>query len=391
MLWDRRIMVILTDLTLQKTMEQQIQAERDVLSMVVHVVTHADDFFAAVKQYNSFCQEGIGQKLKEEQTTTDICSALFRTVHTFKGTFGQLRMKHLMAKLHEMEDWLGKFCAHKAGASDQALQATLAAFPPATLQEWLQEDMTILKEILGESFFEQENRLVIESERLLELEAKVQELLPPEECRFLLPELRKLRYKPFKELLQSYPEYTVGLAERNGKVIKPFVIEGGENLVDPIIYQEFIKSLGHVFRNAVVHGLESLEERIVQGKDEIGHMRCWIHHDAEGIRLHIRDDGRGMDSEQISSIALQRKICTTVELAGMDEQKKLQLVFAEGFSGAPKVTELAGRGVGLSAVLAELKQLHGTVQIHSAIGQGTEFVFFLPHRKASDVEGFTIR
>jgi nitrogen-specific signal transduction histidine kinase len=39
------------------------------------------------------------------------------------------------------------------------------------------------------------------------------------------------------------------------------------------------------------------------------------------------------------------------------------------------VSENSGRGVGLSAVLAAVNEVHGKVEIHSELGVGTRFVF----------------
>ncbi|CQR74700.1 hypothetical protein SOV_28140 [Sporomusa ovata DSM 2662] len=101
-----KIMLILTDRTLQKEMENQVKDEKDTLAMIVHVVTHSEDFFATVNHYKEFCREGLPSLLQEKKSAKDAMTLVFRIVHTFKGTFGQLRMKHIMAKLHELEGWL---------------------------------------------------------------------------------------------------------------------------------------------------------------------------------------------------------------------------------------------------------------------------------------------
>lgn len=389
---ERKIMLILTDLTRQKAMENEVQAERDILAMVVHVVTHSSDFFAAVSQYTNFCQEGMPGLLAEEKTAGDLLAALFRLVHTFKGTFGQLHMGHVMAKLHEMEGMLEAIRANEiADLNTVRLAERLSCYTVEEMCSWLDEDLNILKEKLGEGFFQQENMLVVDNERLREIEEKVQRMLSKAECSLLLPDLRRLRYKPMKELLQSYPEYVVGLAERNEKGVYPFEIEAGDTLVDPWQYNDFIKSLGHVFRNAIVHGLESFEERVENGKEEMGRITCAAFESETGITLVITDDGRGMTAEHIRDIALKKGICTAAAMDTMQEQEIIQLIFADGFSGADTVNELSGRGVGLSAVRAELEKLGGMVTVNTFLGKGTEFRFFLPFTQAEACEPYSIR
>jgi len=388
----RKIMLILTDRTLQRVMENRVQTERDILAMIVHVVTHATDFFAAVSQYMSFCQEGLAALLHEKKTAGETLATIFRTVHTFKGVFGQLRMGGAQARLHDMEGHLDTIRSNEiTSLESQHLIERLSAYTPEVMLDWLHADLEILKDKLGEAFFQQENRLVVDSEQLLEIEAKVQRVLSPGECSLLLPDLRRLRYKPFKELLQSYPEYVVSLAERNEKAVYSFEIEGGEFPVDPLHYYDFVKSLGHVFRNAIVHGLESFEERVENGKDELGKITCRAVEEHEGITLVIADDGRGMDATHIRDIALKKGICSLESVASMPEEDIIRLIFADGFSGAKAVDEFAGRGVGLSAVQAELEKLGGSVRINTVLGKGTQFLFFLPFTPAKENEPYSLR
>jgi len=388
----RKIMLILTDQTLQKAMEDRVQAERDILAMIVHVVTHSSDFFAEVSRYTSFCQEDMPSLLHEKKAAGDILATLFRVVHTFKGTFGQLRMSNVVVKLHEMEGMLDTIRSNEiAELEGQQLAEKLSVFTPKAMLGWLDDDLQILKDKLGDDFFQRESMLVVDNKRLLEIEEKVQRMLSLGECNLLLPDLRRLRYKPIKELLQSYPEYVVALAERNEKAIYSFEIEGGEKLVDPLQYYDFIKSLGHVFRNSIMHGLESFAERIENGKDEIGKITCVVLEDQAGITLLISDDGRGMDVAHIRDIALEKRICTPEAARNMSEEEVIQLIFADGFSGAKNVDELAGRGVGLSAVRAELEKIGGSVRIGTTFGKGTQFHFFLPFTQIEDPKPYSIR
>ncbi len=388
----RKIMLILTDQTLQRAMEDQVQSERDILAMIVYVVTHSADFFTTMGQYTSFCQEGMQNLLHEKKTAGEMLATLFRTVHTFKGAFGQLRMRNTMAKLHDMEGTLDILRSNRLdGAANEPLAEKLSALTPEVMLDWLNADLDILKDKLGEVFFQRGNMLVVDNNRLLEIEEKVLRMLSPGECSLLLPDLRRLRYKPIKELLQSYPEYVVTLAEQNEKAVYSFEIVGGETLVDPLQYYDFIKSLGHIFRNSIVHGLESYEERVENGKDERGSITCTVLEDPAGVTLVISDDGRGMDPARIRDIALEKGICTMEEVQNLQQEEIIQLIFADGFSGAQAVDTFAGRGVGLSAVRAELEKLNGSVCVNTALGKGTQFQFSLPFSQAEENEPYSIR
>ncbi|MDR3566352.1 MAG: ATP-binding protein [Negativicutes bacterium] len=381
------IMLILTDRTLQRAMEQRIQEEQSILAMVVRVVTHSHDFSTAIRQYSVFCKEGLAQMLQEGGRCGERLEVVFRTVHTFKGTFGQLGMRHTVAELHNMETVLAEI--RDSGADElenDGVDERLSQYTPQKMLDWLETDMAILKDILGESFFYQEETLVVESARLLEIEEKIQRILTPGECRLLIPEIRRLRFKPFKELLESYPEYVLNLAEKYERLVNPFEIEGGETFVDPLKYYDFSKSLGHVFRNALVHGLEAPDERLENGKEESGNISCTIREEADGLTLIIKDDGRGIDASRIREIAVSKGIAERQSLLALSDEEAIMLIFADGFSGAEDVSELAGRGVGLSAVREELGKVGGSVQVRTTSGHGTEFRFFLPLYNLEDNE-----
>jgi len=386
------IMMILTDLTLQKTMEDNVQKEHDILAMIVYVVTHSTDFFAAVSQYTEFCQEGMPSLLNEKKAANDILAAIFRMVHTFKGTFGQLHMGNIMGKLHDMESLLAKIRSKELMQLDsKELKEKLNDFTSYVMINWLDADLNLLKEKLGDEFFQQENMLIVDNQRLLEIEEKVKKILPYDERNVLLPDLHRLRYQSIKKLLQSYPEYVTSLAERNEKAIHSFAIEGSDILVDPLRYNDFIKSLGHVFRNSITHGLEPFEERAEKGKDEIGKITCAVKENSLGMTIVISDDGTGMNPDHIREAAVKKGICSAEDAHRMDDTASIMLIFADGFSESKDITELAGRGVGLSAVRAEVEKLNGSVQVNTLWGKGTQFEFFLPFTQIEEHQSYSIR
>lgn len=355
-----------------------MQEEQNILSMVVRVVTHSRDFSAVLRQYTAFCHEGMTGMLNEANPTDARLEEVFRTVHTFKGTFGQLGMGKTAAELHNMETVLADIRDNSDRLENGVLAQRLELYTPEMMLDWLGKDMAVLQEILGESFFYQEETLIIENARLLEIEEKIQRILTPGECRLLIPELRRLRYKPFKELLEIYPEYVMNLAEKYDRLVNPFEIAGDETPVDPLRYYNFSKSLGHVFRNALVHGLEAPDERLEAGKEESGNITCTVLEEVAGLTLIIKDDGRGIDASRIRDIAVSKGIIARQSSLAMTAEETILLIFADGFSGAEAVSELAGRGVGLAAVRDELNKVAGSVEVHTTSGHGTEFRFFLP-------------
>ena len=385
----KEIMLILTDITERRAMEKRIQEEKNILSMVVQTVTHYQDFVKAVREYQVFAREELPAILKTGRPAAEKLSMIFRSVHTWKGIFGQLGLERLAANLHYLESELVKL----RNDSDQGvrladLNCFFARHSPQELSGWLNAEMELLTGILGDNFFFQEETVVVESIKLRQLEEKVQKLLPPAQARPLVADLRRLRYKPFKDLLGMYPDYIVNMAANQEKELKPFSITGGECLVDPSQYHEFAKSLIHVFRNAVAHGLETPDERLAANKEPSGRISCVIKEHDHHIVLEIEDDGRGIDGGYIREIAAAKGIYSS-EMPALSNQEALQLIFADGFSSATSTSELAGRGVGLFAVQAEVERLGGDIEVNSRPGFGTTFRFILPRFK--ELRRFDIR
>jgi chemosensory pili system protein ChpA (sensor histidine kinase/response regulator) len=92
--------------------------------------------------------------------------------------------------------------------------------------------------------------------------------------------------------------------------------------------------------------------------------------------IRVDDDGGGLDLAAIRRRAVQRGLL--VEGAPISDDELAQLVLESGFSTVEQVTQIAGRGVGLDVVNAEIKQLSGSFNLESLAGQGTSFTVRLP-------------
>ena len=131
-------------------------------------------------------------------------------------------------------------------------------------------------------------------------------------------------------------------------------------------------SLVHVVRNAVDHGIESSEERIAQGKPAAGSLELSARHEGGRAVIEIRDDGRGVQWPRVAARA------EAMGLPNSTRQDLVEALFTDGLSTRDRVTELSGRGVGLSAVWFSVQRLGGTVRVESEPGCGTTVRLDLP-------------
>jgi two-component system chemotaxis sensor kinase CheA len=195
----------------------------------------------------------------------------------------------------------------------------------------------------------------------------------------LLDEISKLRKVTLKDVLRGFDGVVQQAAERMEKEVAPIIIKGGSDIwIDPQIYQAFLRSLVHVFRNTVAHGIESPEARWEVDKDEIGKITCYVAVVGDSIKLTIADDGAGINLDAVREKVITSGIYTADDVAKLSDDEVAKLIFMDNVSTQKEVTELAGRGVGLAAVLNETKNMGGDIVVKTVSGQGTQFIFTLP-------------
>ena len=195
-----------------------------------------------------------------------------------------------------------------------------------------------------------------------------------------------LRMVPIGEVFQRFPRVVRDVCKELGKRIE-LKVSGADTELDKSMVEKLTDPLLHIVRNAMDHGIESIEERLAAGKPEQGTLSLNAYHQSGTVVIEISDDGRGLDTERILRKAIDRGLVEPeVQLA---ERDIFNLIFAPGFSTADKVTDLSGRGVGMDVVRQNIEQLRGTVDIQSTRGKGSTFRIHLPLTLAI-IDGFQV-
>ena len=167
------------------------------------------------------------------------------------------------------------------------------------------------------------------------------------------------------------------LARSQQKTVR-FRTKGLETEADREVLQALREPVMHLLRNAVGHGLETPAEREQAGKPGVGLITLSVEATAGMLTLRVSDDGRGIDLIKIADEARRRGRIEEGELAARSEDQLQRFIFEPGFSTASAVSEIAGRGMGLSVVQETVRRLHGDVEAHSKPGSGTEVVIRTP-------------
>jgi len=147
----------------------------------------------------------------------------------------------------------------------------------------------------------------------------------------------------------------------------------------PVRLQKKIQDIAvQLIRNAVVHGIESVNERIALGKPVKGHV-CILVQECNGlVTLDVRDDGRGVVLEKIRRRLIIAHNQSVKKVASMSRQSLLDALFLPGFSTLSNVQSDAGRGVGLDLVKNTVVQFGGDVSVRYRKNTFCQFTVKIP-------------
>ncbi|KWU51184.1 MULTISPECIES: hybrid sensor histidine kinase/response regulator [Pseudomonas] len=185
------------------------------------------------------------------------------------------------------------------------------------------------------------------------------------------------RMRPFADVLAGQVRMVRDLGRSLGKQVR-LEIEGEKTQVDRDVLEKLEAPLTHLLRNAVDHGIEMPEQRILAGKPAEGLIRLRASHQAGLLVLELSDDGNGVDLERLRGTIVDRHLSPPETALRLSEEELLTFLFLPGFSLRDKVTEVSGRGVGLDAVQHMVRQLRGAVVLEQAAGQGSRFHLEVP-------------
>ena len=277
--------------------------------------------------------------LRLERTPNDreTVSLVFRLVHTIKGTSGFLGLPELQSVAHAMENVLAEL-----------QDGTLTITP---------------------------GRISQPRAALKRLEAVLANLsLASDE-----PQGERVNTcgPPVSQAWKQLPPLVSHLARSLGKEIE-LVTQGDDTRIDHTILRLLRNPLMHLVRNSCDHGLETPAGRRAAGKPETGRIMLNAWHEGGHVLIEIADDGNGLKLDRIRARTLASGRVKSAELSAMTDTQIQRFIFDAGFSTAPILTVISGRGVGLDVVKTTIGHLGGTVGLRTTPGQGTVFTLRIP-------------
>ena len=187
--------------------------------------------------------------------------------------------------------------------------------------------------------------------------------------------LMRTRMVPFERMLPRLKRIVRQVAGELGKDVE-FIVGNAEGEMDRNVLERMAAPLEHMLRNAVDHGLESRDARLLAGKPEKGRITLDLTHEGGDIVFDMRDDGAGVPLEAVRRKAIKRGLLDPNQ--EISDRDVLQFILQPGFSTAEKITQISGRGGGMDVVHEEVRQLGGSMFIDSTPGMGVHFRIRLP-------------
>lgn len=187
--------------------------------------------------------------------------------------------------------------------------------------------------------------------------------------------LKRAPLLPCSRLQPRLQGTVLSVANALGKSVE-LAVEGAGRLVDGELLQQLAAPLEHLLRNAVDHGIEPAEERVARGKPVAGRVGVAFRRCGSELVIDVTDDGRGLDLEQLRARADELGLFAPADV--VEAQRLEAVIFQPGFSTAPSITQISGRGIGLDAAREALKQLGATLTCVSEPGRGCRFRIALP-------------
>lgn len=194
----------------------------------------------------------------------------------------------------------------------------------------------------------------------------------------LISDFKTSMLLPFSSLLDIFPKMVRDICRESDKMVD-LSITGGDVRIDRRILERLKDPLVHIIRNSIDHGIESPQERQDKGKPESGRVSISItRRDRDVIRILIRDDGAGLNTEKLKATAVKKGYIPESVASSLDRRGAMDLIFLSGMSTSRMITDISGRGLGMAIVRDRLETLGGSIFVSSVSGKGLRTVIHLP-------------
>ena len=355
-----KVIVTIHDVTEIKSLESESKAREEELLYIGEILS------TSPKKFSQFMEASVSMlgdnrrilKLNSKLNSESL-KLLFINLHTIKGAARLLCLDHLTPVIHESEQRIAdmmnqiKPIDRAQCIRDHAVIDTMLGFYSTLNTEKLGRtsgDSVVLTQRLIDRLYRSNQRIIdsISVEKRLEVKE-------------LNHELEGLIFVDGQELFEEVLLDAEMLARDLAKEYPKIDIEA-EGVRFSLDGQKLIrKAFVHIIRNSMDHGIESAQERKEKGKSAAGTISIQLHPEESTLRMVYRDDGAGLNLPAIRKLAIERGVIGKDK--SLLDQELGELIFHSGFSTSASVSDISGRGVGMSAVREYFQNHDGNVEL----------------------------
>ena len=190
-------------------------------------------------------------------------------------------------------------------------------------------------------------------------------------------QMRQVRMIPASGVFGDARKMLRDLARDQGKKVR-VEVRGLESRADREVLQNLRDPILHLLRNAVAHGAELPGERARAGKAPEARIVFELATQGSHFLVAIEDDGPGIDVAGLRRVAAERGMSLQDDPERLDQRAITALLVQPGVTTLRELTEIAGRGMGLSVVDQAVRRLQGELRIEPRPGGGTKVVLAVP-------------
>lgn len=187
----------------------------------------------------------------------------------------------------------------------------------------------------------------------------------------------EMRMVPLGQMFDRLARGVRQISRDLGKEVR-LVVTGAETEIDKLIVEELGDPLLHMLRNAIDHGIENEEARLLAKKSPAGTIALNAYQKGSHVMIEVEDDGRGVDEEKLAKRAVERGAIEASSAGMLSQEELMGLMFLPGLSTRDDVSEVSGRGVGMDVVKTNIARLGGVIDVQSERGIGTKMTLTLP-------------
>jgi HPt (histidine-containing phosphotransfer) domain-containing protein/HAMP domain-containing protein len=363
-----RLMLCIRDVTELRQLAAEANEQKQKLEIIGEILgVTQEKFHEFIQSATDFIEDNVQIVAAHEEHDIGAVSALFRNMHTIKGNARTYGLHHLTNIVHQAEQSYEELrqADHHVWSQDRLMKEL------QHVQEHLELYATINEVSLGRKGpgrrGEVERYLMVDRDHIQDglrmLEATDSNDLQALQAmrKTLHRSLRMIGTETIFQALAGVIDSLPSLATELGKAAPIVHIDDNGYLLRNQISALLRNVFMHLLRNSLDHGIETAEERSIQGKKPAGTIEIEAGVDSGMLQISLCDDGRGLALDHIRRMAMEKGWGNPDKQAS--DEEVAQMIFRPGFSTAPKITEVSGRGVGMDAVLDLIKKEGGNIEL----------------------------